>query len=146
MLRSRGDRSGCSKVRRISDLVYIAPVPAKLHGYLRASMLLEFRPTSAWLLCSLVEMILGLKRATSQPQRRSSLCASSVARSGPFLAVGHLFECRWITVSVDRDLLGGSVNFAKIIRSEFDINRSDILLKTLQLRRAGNGNDPRFLC
>src|SRR6266702_4163517 len=91
-------------------------------------------------------MILGLKRATSQPQRRSSLCASSVARSGPFLAVGHLFECRWITVSVDRDLLGGSVKFAKIIRSEFDINRSDILLKTLQLRRAGNGNDPRFLC
>jgi hypothetical protein len=56
-----------------------------------------------------------------------------------------LFKSGWITVSIDGDLRGGGVEFAKIIRSEFDRNRSDVLFKTLQLGRAGNGNNPGFL-
>ena len=44
--------------------------------------------------------------------------------SGLPLAVGHLLKSRWITVSVDGNLRGRSVDFAEIVRGEFDPNRS----------------------
>src|SRR5579862_8444260 len=76
---------------------------------------------------------------------RASSSASFVFCSPLSLAVSHLFQSRWITISVHWDLRSGRVEFAEIIRCEFDSDRSDVLFKALQPGGAGYGNDPGFL-
>lgn len=39
----------------------------------------------------------------------------------------------------------GTLDVTEIVRRQFDASRSDILLKTLQLRGSGDRNDPRLL-
>src|SRR4051812_39570030 len=43
------------------------------------------------------------------------------------------------------DLRGSAIDLAEIVGRELDRRCSDVLLETRQLRRAGDGNDPRLL-
>src|SRR5438105_341737 len=44
------------------------------------------------------------------------------------------------------DLRGSAIDLTEIVGRELDGCCSDVLLETRQLRRAGDGNDPRLLC
>jgi len=47
--------------------------------------------------------------------------------------------------SFHRDPGGGVVDLAEIVGSEFECDRSVVLVQAIQLRGARNGNYPRFL-
>ena len=44
-----------------------------------------------------------------------------------------------------RDLRGGAVDLAEVVGRELDVGRGDVLLQAVQLRRAGDRDDPRLL-
>ena len=78
--------------------------------------------------------------------KKSFIVGFICLRSHASLAVSHLFQSRPIRSPYTGDLRGCGVELAKIVRGEFDSDRSDVLFKTLQPGGAGNGNDPGLLC
>jgi len=61
------------------------------------------------------------------------------------LAINQLLDVLWIAISLQRDLGSSTVDLTQIVRCEFYVNRSYVLLKTMQFGRAWDRNDPRFL-
>ena len=62
------------------------------------------------------------------------------------LATGQLLQLFRIPGTMHRDLRGGAFNLTKIVRRQFDGNCSHVLVQTIQLRGAWDGNNPRLLC
>src|SRR5690348_559381 len=51
----------------------------------------------------------------------------------------------WIPCTLHRDFGDGVVDVAEIVSAQFDLSRSNILLKSMQLCGSGDGNYPRLL-
>src|SRR3974390_2196176 len=60
-------------------------------------------------------------------------------------AIGHSFQFFGEPGALHCDLCSDGIEFPEILRAEFDGNRPEILFQALQLRGAGNWNDPGFL-
>src|SRR6266852_4046308 len=50
-----------------------------------------------------------------------------------------------ITITLDRDFRGRTVDFAQVVRCEFDCERAIVLVEARQLGRARDRNNPRLL-
>jgi len=49
-----------------------------------------------------------------------------------------------MTPPLYRDLPGGAIDLTDVVRRQFDVGCSEVLLEVLQLRGAGDGNNPRL--
>ena len=58
-------------------------------------------------------------------------------------ADGGLKVC-WISLTLDRDRGRGALDLCKVIDSQFDVGRPEVLLQAMQLRRAGIGTIQGF--
>src|ERR1700712_1311934 len=61
------------------------------------------------------------------------------------LAASQSLQVFGITRSLHRDLGDGVVDVAELVRQKLDARRGDVLFQAVQLRGAGNRNDPRLL-
>lgn len=86
-------------------------------------------------------------RVVGERSRARSLSCFSLVSVGDicFSASCHLFQLFGVTSALHSDLRGGEVDLTKIVGREVKDDRSDILVQTMQLRGARNGNDPRLL-
>jgi hypothetical protein len=58
---------------------------------------------------------------------------------------GHSLQMFGVASPLHRDLRGGAFDLAQIVAGERDGRRADVLIKTMELRRAGDRRDPRLL-
>src|SRR2546422_1756435 len=75
----------------------------------------------------------------SRTQNADSHATLLASATGPFLEVLR------ITSSLHRDLRGGALDLAEVVRRQCDVGCSEILLQAVQLRGSRNGHDPRLL-
>src|SRR5216684_3858572 len=60
-------------------------------------------------------------------------------------ATGHLLQMFGVPSPLHGDLRGGALDLMQIVGREIDGNCSDVLLQSLQLAGAWDGNNPRLL-
>ena len=75
----------------------------------------------------------------ARPSTPNPGCRSACSEAGPLL------QGFGVPRALDRNLRGGVVDFAEVVRRERDGNGSDVLVEALPLPGAGDGHDPRLL-
>src|SRR6266576_2105226 len=84
-------------------------------------------------------MFVAPRQNATDPERSAG--PARRRRSAP----GHLLQLFRISSSLYRDLRCGALDLPEIVRCKFNRRGADILLQAMQLRGAGDWNDPRLL-
>src|SRR5580658_3038111 len=62
-----------------------------------------------------------------------------------WLATGQSVQVLWVAGPLHRDLRGGAIDLAEVLRQKLDLGGPDVLLQATQLRGARNRNHPWLL-
>jgi hypothetical protein len=74
-------------------------------------------------------------------QARKNHANTSSVRS----KTGHSLKVFGIPITLHRDFRGRHIDFAQVVRCEFDCGRADVLIKTRQFGCSRDRNNPRLL-
>jgi hypothetical protein len=93
---------------------------------------------------------IGPLMATASGTRSSRRCERLTPRAEAgelfFLLAAHkLLQMLRVPGALHRDSGDGAIDVTDIVGCQFDGSRSDVLFQTMQLGRAGDGNNPRLL-